>query len=67
LRTPLIAGQLGRPIPRELKRHGYSGNTLANDGLDTRAVQLDPGNKNIQHTVRYPELSASKFKDFWQD
>jgi hypothetical protein len=25
------------------------------------------GHKNIQHTVRYSELSPNRFKDFWRD
>ena len=25
------------------------------------------GHKNIQHTVRYTELSPTRFKDFWRD
>jgi hypothetical protein len=25
------------------------------------------GHKNIQHTVRYTELSPNRFKDFWKD
>jgi type 1 fimbriae regulatory protein FimE len=25
------------------------------------------GHRNIQHTVRYPELAADRFKGFWQD
>jgi hypothetical protein len=25
------------------------------------------GHKNIQHTVRYSELAADRFKDFWRD
>ncbi len=40
---------------------------LANDGHDTRAIQHYLGHKNIQHTVRYTELSAERFKGFWQD
>jgi len=24
------------------------------------------GNRNIQHTVRYTELSPGRFKDFWR-
>jgi type 1 fimbriae regulatory protein FimB/type 1 fimbriae regulatory protein FimE len=39
---------------------------LANDGHDTRALQAYLGHKNIQHTVRYPELSPTRFKDFWR-
>jgi type 1 fimbriae regulatory protein FimB/type 1 fimbriae regulatory protein FimE len=37
---------------------------LANKGYDTRALQL--GHKNIQHTVRYTELSPDRLKDFWR-
>jgi type 1 fimbriae regulatory protein FimE len=43
------------------------GYKLANDGQDTRAVQHYLGHKNIQHTVRYTELSAERFKSFWED
>jgi integrase len=43
------------------------GYTLANKGVDTRALQAYLGHKNIQHTVRYTELSATRFKDFWRD
>jgi type 1 fimbriae regulatory protein FimB/type 1 fimbriae regulatory protein FimE len=38
---------------------------LANDGQDTRALQHYLGHKNIQHTVRYTELSPGRFKNFW--
>ena len=31
------------------------------------SLQLYIGHKNIQHTVRYTELSATRFKDFWRD
>jgi type 1 fimbriae regulatory protein FimB/type 1 fimbriae regulatory protein FimE len=37
------------------------GYELANDGQDTL------GHKNIQHTVRYTELSPARFKSFWED
>jgi site-specific recombinase XerD len=40
---------------------------LANDGQDTRALQHYLGHKNIQHTVRYTELSPARFKSFWND
>ena len=43
------------------------GYKLANDGRDTRAIQLYLGHKNIQHTVRYTELSSERFRDFWDD
>jgi site-specific recombinase XerD len=43
------------------------GYALANKGHDTRALQAYLGHKNIQHTVRYTELSPRRFKDFWRD
>ena len=42
------------------------GYTLANKGHDTRALQAYLGHKNIQHTVRYTELTPTRFKDFWR-
>jgi len=42
------------------------GYALANKGHDTRALQAYLGHKNIQHTVRYSELSPTRFKDFWR-
>jgi len=43
------------------------GYALANRGHDTRALQAYLGDKNIQHTVRYTEMSPTRFKDFWRD
>jgi type 1 fimbriae regulatory protein FimB/type 1 fimbriae regulatory protein FimE len=40
------------------------GYKLANDGHDTRSLQAYLGHRNIQHTVRYSELSPQRFKDF---
>jgi type 1 fimbriae regulatory protein FimB/type 1 fimbriae regulatory protein FimE len=40
---------------------------LANRGVDTRSLQHYLGHKNIQHTVRYTELSPQRFQDFWKD
>jgi site-specific recombinase XerD len=42
------------------------GFALANKGHDTRALQAYLGHRNIQHTVRYIELSPDRFKDFWR-
>ncbi len=42
------------------------GYALANQGHDTRALQAYLGHRNIQHTVRYTELSPTRFKDFWR-
>ena len=57
------AGFLRTPL---LHRHAC-GLKLANDGHDTRALQHYLGHKNIQHTVRYTEMAADRFKDFWRD
>jgi len=54
------------PIHPHMLRHAC-GFKLANDGQDTRAVQHYLGHKNIQHTVRYTELSAARFNEFWND
>lgn len=47
-------------------RHS-TGFRLANKDVDTRSIQHYLGHKNIQHTVRYTELAASRFKNFWPD
>jgi site-specific recombinase XerD len=52
-------------IHPHMLRHGC-GYALANAGHDTRALQAWLGHKNIQHTVRYTELSSTRFKDFWR-
>jgi integrase len=43
------------------------GYALANRGHDTRALQAYLGHKNIQHTVRYTELTPTRFKNFWRE
>jgi site-specific recombinase XerD len=43
------------------------GYALANKGHDTRALQAYLGHRNIQHTVRYTELSPTRFKEFWRE
>jgi integrase len=53
------------PIHPHMLRHGC-GYALANAGHDTRAIQAWLGHKNIQHTVRYTELSPTRFRDFWR-
>lgn len=54
------------PVHPHMLRHA-TGYKLANDGHDTRAIQQYLGHKNIQHFVRYTELSAARFRDFWND
>ncbi len=60
------AARLEFPVHPHMLRHA-TGFYLANAGQDTRAIQLYLGHKNIQHTVRYTELSPQRFKDFWRD
>jgi len=58
--------KLGMPIHPHMLRHS-TGFKLANDGQDTRSIQHYLGHKNIQHTVRYTEISPVRFKGFWKD
>jgi type 1 fimbriae regulatory protein FimB/type 1 fimbriae regulatory protein FimE len=51
--------------PHQL-RHAC-GFKLANDGTDTRTLQSYLGHRNIQHTVRYSELSSTRFRNLWKD
>jgi integrase len=59
------AAELGFKAHPHMLRHAC-GFALANKGHDTRALQAFLGHKNIQHTVRYTELSPDRFKDFWR-
>ncbi len=54
------------PVHPHMLRHAC-GYKLANDGQDTRALQHYLGHKNIQHTVRYTELAADRFRSFWEN
>lgn len=56
---------LGFKAHPHMLRHAC-GFALANKGHDTRAVQAYLGHRNIQHTVRYTELSSDRFKHFWR-
>jgi integrase len=58
--------KLAMPVHFHMLRHSC-GYALANAGADTRAIQDWLGHKSIQHTVRYTELSTTRFKDFWRD
>lgn len=57
---------LSFPVHPHMLRHA-TGYKLANDGQDARAIQHYLGHKNIQHTVRYTQLSTDRFQDFWND
>jgi len=58
--------KLGFKAHPHMLRHAC-GYALANKGHDTRALQAYLGHRNIQHTVRYTELSPARFKEFWRD
>ena len=60
------AAKMPFPIHPHMLRHS-TGFKLANQGVDTRSLQHYLGHKNIQHTVRYSELSPERFRDFWKD
>jgi len=53
------------PAHAHMLRHAC-GYALANAGHDTRRIQSWLGHTSIQHTVRYTELSAKPFKEFWR-
>ena len=66
-----MAERAGSEARLKIKVHPHMlrhacGYALANKGHDTRALQAYLGHKNIQHTVRYTELSPTRFKDFWR-
>jgi len=57
--------ELGFKAHPHMLRHA-TGYALASKGHDTRALQAYLGHRNIQHTVRYTELSPTRFKEFWR-
>jgi len=67
-----IVGRAGKEARLPFSVHPHMlrhacGYKLAQAGQDTRAIQHYLGHKNIQHTVRYTQLSPDRFKDFWTD
>jgi integrase len=59
--------KIGFPIHPHMLRHGC-GYKLANDGVDTRAIQDYLGHESIANTVRYSRLSPERFRSFrWKD
>ena len=57
---------LSLPVHFHMLRHSC-GYKLANDGIDTRAIQDWLGHVSITHTTRYTLQSQTRFKDFWRD
>ena len=60
------SAELSLSVHPHMLRHAC-GFYLASRGHDTRAIQAYLGPKNIQHTVRYTELSSKRFQKFWID
>ena len=79
LGSPFTTAGFARMVERAGTEAGFSfkahphmlrhacGFALAAKGHDTRALQAYLGHKNIQHTVRYTELSPTRFESFWRD
>jgi integrase len=77
--APLSPAGFSRMVERaataaglEIKAHAHMlrhacGYKLANDGIDTRALQAYLGHRNIQNTTRYTSLAPDRFKGFWKD
>jgi len=59
------AAALGMPLSEETLTE-YVLYKIALAHVDTRSLQHYLGHKNIQHTVRYSELSPDRFRDFWK-
>ena len=58
--------RLSFQVHAHMIRHA-TGYKLANAAKDTRSIQGYLGHKDIRHTVRYTELSPTRFKNFWPD
>jgi site-specific recombinase XerD len=64
-RAGALAG-IKEPVHPHQLRHAC-GYYLASQGHDTRAIQDYLGHKNIHHTVRYTNMSPTRFESFWTD
>ena len=66
-RLSIKAGLGDLKVHCHMLRHAC-GFKLANDGVDTRSLQAYLGHPAHQcNTVRYSELSSTRFRDFWRD
>lgn len=54
------------PIHPHILRHSC-GYYLANQGQDTRSIQMYMGHTSINNTVLYTQLTGDQFKNFWKD
>ena len=60
-----VKAKLGFPVNPHMLRHAC-GYALANRGMDTRSLQAYLGHASIMHTVRYTEMSPTRFKGLWR-
>ena len=58
--------KLGFKVHPHMLRHAC-GHALANMRTRYPSASAYLGHRNIQHTVRYTELSPTRFKDFWRE
>jgi type 1 fimbriae regulatory protein FimB/type 1 fimbriae regulatory protein FimE len=58
-----VAAGFPFPVHAHMLRHSC-GYYFANQGQGTRALQHWLGHRSIEHTVRYTELAAVRFKDW---
>lgn len=77
--APLTVSAVQKMVQRAGERAGFSfrihphmlrhacGFKLANDGIDTRAIQQYLGHQRIENTVHYTEMAAGRFEGFWRD
>ena len=60
-----VKTRLRFPVNPHMLRHAC-GYALANRGMDTRSLQAYLGHASITHTVRYTEMSPTRFKGIWR-
>ena len=60
-----VKAKLRFPVNPHMLRHAC-GYALANKGMDTRSLQAYLGHASITHTVRYTEMSPTRFRGIWR-
>ena len=60
-----VKAKLRFPVNPHMLRHAC-GYALANRGMDTRSLQAYLGHASITHTVRYTEMSPTRFRGIWR-
>ncbi len=61
----MIQKPAGRPSSPEQIIRDIRRKALANRGMDTRSLQAYLGHASIVHTVRYTEMSPTRFRGIW--